>query len=340
MSRQVSSVLEEVERVGPTLHLAGTFSTAGFRAIVRHALAAPVRCSIETGSGASTLLLSHLSDDHTVFAIDAGTGSIRSIEGSALLRREAVTFVEGPTQLTLPRHEFRQRLQLALIDGPHGYPFPDLEYYFIYPHLDPGALLIVDDIHIPTVTNLFEFLAADDMFDLQEVVDNTGFFRRTSAPTFPPTGDGWEFQRYNRQAFDTTAAVRFDGPSPARTERAVPCYVDQLGPISDPTSVGTAIRVAKDQPLAVSGWALDPVTRTAACAMDLVLDGVAYRAAVGVPRGDVAAAYGSRTYLRSGFKAELPAAAMTRGRHDLEVRAVVAGTRQYFVAARFRFHAE
>jgi hypothetical protein len=93
-----------------------------------------VRHSIETGSGASTLLFSHLSEDHTVFAMDAGTGSIRAIETSPLLRRETVTFVEGPTQVTLPLHVFPHRLQVALIDGPHGYPFPDLDYY-LYQHL-------------------------------------------------------------------------------------------------------------------------------------------------------------------------------------------------------------
>src|SRR4029079_11742605 len=130
-----------------------------------------------TGSGASTLLFSHLSEVHTVFAIDSGTDSVHGVQRSPLLRAETVTFVEGPTQLTLPRHTFEHRLQLALIDGPHGYPFPDLEYYYIYPHLDQSALLIVDDIHIPSITNLFDFINADEMFELQEVVDNTGFFR-------------------------------------------------------------------------------------------------------------------------------------------------------------------
>jgi hypothetical protein len=170
MTHHALTVLAEVKRIAPALHLAGTFSGAGLDALVRHASAAVVEHSIETGSGASTLLLSHVSGDHTVFAVDGGTGSIRSIENSPLLRPDVVTFIEGPTQRTLPPYQFSHRLQLALIDGPHAYPFPDLEYYFIYPHLDPGALLIVDDIHIPTITNLFEFLNADEMFDLKEVV--------------------------------------------------------------------------------------------------------------------------------------------------------------------------
>ncbi len=38
----------------------------------------------------------------------------------------------------------------VLIDGPHGYPFPDMEYYYFYPLIKPGGILIIDDIHIPS----------------------------------------------------------------------------------------------------------------------------------------------------------------------------------------------
>ena len=165
MTNAQSDVLSEIIRISPTLHTAGTFSAATLEAFIRHVSARPPRHSVETGAGASTLLLSHLSEHHTVFALDGGTGSLRSVQESPLLRREAVTFVEGPSQSTLPGHEFVQPIQAALIDGPHAYPFPELEYYYLYPHLETGALLIVDDIHIPTITHLFDFLCADEMFD-------------------------------------------------------------------------------------------------------------------------------------------------------------------------------
>jgi hypothetical protein len=159
----------------------------------------PIRNSAETGSGASTLLFSHLSENHTVFALDDNSGSVVNVRRSPLLRADRVTFIEGSTQQTLPRHQFTEKLQLALIDGPHAYPFPDLEYYFLYPHLDAGALLILDDIHIRSVHNLYDFLRHDAMFDLLEVVGSTAFFRRTAAPVFNPLGDGWPVQGYNRR---------------------------------------------------------------------------------------------------------------------------------------------
>jgi len=143
------------------------------------------------------LLFSHLSENHTVFSLDAGDGSVRNVRRSPLLREDTVTFVEGPTQTTLPSHSFQHKLNAVLIDGPHAYPFPDLEYYYFYPHLVAGALLILDDIHIRSIHNLFSFLCKDAMFELTEVADTPAFFRRNETPTFDPFGDGWWAQNYN-----------------------------------------------------------------------------------------------------------------------------------------------
>ena len=197
MDSSFDEIRRHIAEVAPGLHSAGTFSPRTFEAIVRAARRQPIHNSVETGSGASTLLFSHLSDHHTVFAFDGGSGSIMNVRRSSLLRQEVVTFVEGPTQATLPTYKFTEKLQFILIDGPHAYPFPDLEYYFLYPHLETGARLILDDIHIPTVHNLFEFLRLDAMFKLDDIVQTTAFFTRTSAPTFDPFGDGWWEQNYN-----------------------------------------------------------------------------------------------------------------------------------------------
>jgi hypothetical protein len=291
---------------------------------------------METGSGASTLLFSHLSEDHTVFAIDAGTNSIRGVESHRLLRRETVTFVEGPTQLTLPRHTFAHPLQLALIDGPHGYPFPDLEYYFIYPHLEPGAILIVDDIQIPTITNLFDFLSADEMFDLREVVENTAFFQRTSAPTFSPTGDGWWEQRYNMRAFERNVLEPWRGAQPSRIEVPTRYYLDQFGTVVNPERMAR-LTARRDEELTVSGWALDASTGKPAPAVDIVVDGVAYRTSVRIPRADVVTAHKNPAYFRSGFNACFPANTFAAGTHELELRILMTSEREYYSAVRLRF---
>jgi hypothetical protein len=193
-----ASLLDEIIESAGGLHQCGTFGPKALAALASYLSKRHIRYSAETGSGASTLLFSHCSDEHLVFSIDSGGGSVVNVQSSPLLYSDRVTWIEGPTQLTLPTYRFQHKLQAALIDGPHAYPFPDLEYYYLYQHLDTGALLVIDDIQIPTIHNLFDFLRADGMFVLDEVVDTTAFFTRTDAPIFCPVGDSWWEQEYNK----------------------------------------------------------------------------------------------------------------------------------------------
>jgi predicted O-methyltransferase YrrM len=191
----MSDVATKIARLPEGWHGSGSVGSAVLDALQRHAPRGG--SSMETGTGRTTLLLSHLSATHLVFTKnDEGTGdSLAAVRSSPLLG-DGVTFVVGPTQSTVLGHEFGP-LDLALLDGPHAYPFPDLEYWAVYPHVKAGGLLVVDDVQIPTVNNLFRFLRADAMWELLEVVETTAFFRRTTAPTFNPLGDGWHDQGYN-----------------------------------------------------------------------------------------------------------------------------------------------
>src|SRR5262245_20503020 len=140
MSAGIESILEQVASLPPDWHGSGTMSASVLRAIATHAeQLGPIRHSAETGSGKTTLLLSQLSRDRTVFALDCGD-SINRVKNSDLFNPKTVTYIEGPSQVTLPRHIFKDKLQMALIDGPHAYPFPDLEYYYFYPRISQGGL--------------------------------------------------------------------------------------------------------------------------------------------------------------------------------------------------------
>jgi hypothetical protein len=180
------------------IHASGSISPGALLRLARHLEEHPPRDSAETGTGASTLVFSHLSQAHTVFAVDTDR-SITTVRRHALLNRETTTFVDGPAQRTLPAQQFTRPLQAVLIDGPHAFPFPELEYFYLYPHIERDGLLVIDDIHIPSIQNLFRFLREDDMFRLLEVCGKTAFFRRTAAATFDPWGDGWWLQGYNRR---------------------------------------------------------------------------------------------------------------------------------------------
>lgn len=181
-------------------HDSGNLNGDVLRAIARHATRVGARETAETGCGLSTVVLSALADRHTCFTIAAGN-SLELVQAVPHLHHQRVHFVIGPSQLTLPRHPFSRPLDLVLIDGPHGFPFAHLEYFHFYPRIRRGGVLIVDDIHIPTVRQMYDVLRDDRMWRHLEDVATTAFFEWTEAPLFDPFGDGWERQQFNQRHF-------------------------------------------------------------------------------------------------------------------------------------------
>jgi hypothetical protein len=196
----MSDPLAQIQALSDFWHQAGSVPDSVLQEMEDRFRRQPWRRSMETGCGRTTLLLSQLSERHTVFAFD-GNDTSDKVFGSELLRRDHVEFVAGPTQRTVPAYAFREPFQLILLDGPHSYPFPELEYYFVYPHLETGGTLVIDDIWIPTIHRMYEFLREEPMFRLDKVVAHTAFFVRTDAPLFDPYSDNWQAQPFNRRRF-------------------------------------------------------------------------------------------------------------------------------------------
>ncbi len=186
---------------GDGQHRSGAFPTDRLQGVER-LLPARVGTSAETGCGKSTVLLSNLSDHHTAFCVDdrdSPGSSVLFYETCPLTRVERVHPVFGPTQISLAQYQHPHLYDIVLLDGPHGWPFPELEYFHFYPHIRKGGILIVDDVNIPTIGRMADFIAEDAMWELIKLVDTTALFRRTDAPTFDPTGDGWWAQRFNQR---------------------------------------------------------------------------------------------------------------------------------------------
>ena len=197
------ALLTKIGSFPESWHGAGTVSHAVLEKLAGLLETRRPAISLETGTGRTTLLFSHLSAKHTVFCIDdrAGSNSYGAVRDSELLNVRNTNFVIGPTQITLKNYIFAEPIDFAFLDGPHGYPFVELEYYFVYPHLRSGALFVLDDIHIPTIFRTFEFLKEDRMFELHSVVENTAIFFRTDEEVFSPLGDGWWKQEFNKKRF-------------------------------------------------------------------------------------------------------------------------------------------
>jgi hypothetical protein len=187
-------------------HDSGNLTAPVLKAIVGHAQRTEARQTAETGCGLSTVVLSLLAHSHTCFTI-AGGNSLERVQAVPHLQHERVKFVIGPSQLTLWQHSFARPLDFVLVDGPHGFPFAHLEYFHFYPKIRKGGLLVVDDIHIPTIRQLYDVLCDDKMWRHIEDVENTAFFQRTEEPTFDPHGDGWQTQQFNQRHFQDAASM-------------------------------------------------------------------------------------------------------------------------------------
>lgn len=196
-----SALLQDIIALDDSFHEAGVMTPDVLTFMAELGERRAFSDTAETGCGKSTLLLSNLGTRHTVFTLshygEIPCESYSVVSRSPLLNSATTEFVCGPSQVTLPRHDFHTDLQLALIDGPHAFPFPQLEYFYLYRRIERGGFLVVDDHSIPSVELLIRFLLDDEMFEFIRQVDDTVFFRRTDAPLFNPFGDEWETQGYN-----------------------------------------------------------------------------------------------------------------------------------------------
>ena len=203
--RTIAAEIASYEKTAGSAHGAGSLP---LRTLIRieNLLTAASISSVETGCGKSTIFLSRISTTHKVFCFDdrneGDASSVAYFMNCPATRRETIETVFGPTQLTLPTYKDHVPYDLVLIDGPHAFPFPELEYYFFYAHLKSDGLLVIDDIHIPTVGRLADFISEDRMFEKIEFIGSTAVFRRTDAPVFDPLGDGWWSQDFNRRRAD------------------------------------------------------------------------------------------------------------------------------------------
>lgn len=119
--------------------------------------------TLETGSGGSTVLFAAAGGRHTVIS-PAPDEHQRIQEWCARrgIATEHLTFLAEPSDTAL-RHTWEpETLDLVLIDGAHGFPYPTLDWFLTAPHLRVGGHVIVDDAFLPAVHSLVRFLLASE----------------------------------------------------------------------------------------------------------------------------------------------------------------------------------
>lgn len=143
----------------------------------------PGDSTAETGCGVSTAVIAARGARHTSVFLAYEEGAI--FEGWAAQRKldlSKVTLLSGGSEAVLPGLALGL-LDLVLIDGNHGFPFPVLDWFYMCRFLKQDGLLVVDDCQIAGVQRLLEYLDHDPNWRLQSQRPKWRVYRRADSGT-------------------------------------------------------------------------------------------------------------------------------------------------------------
>jgi hypothetical protein len=157
--------------------------------------------TLETGAGYSTVIFAVSGADHICVtpAENEKTEILSYLQNFDVPVR--VKFAVGFSETVLPAicPELRE-LDFVFIDGAHRFPMPVLDFHYAASRLKIGGLLGVDDVHIPSVKVLYDFLAGEeDDWQLVHEVEHTAFFKRLLNTK---VASDWQGQKMNRSLLD------------------------------------------------------------------------------------------------------------------------------------------
>jgi predicted O-methyltransferase YrrM len=149
--------------------------------------------TLETGSGSSTLVFAAGGAEHVAVTPAADEEERfraecerRGIDGSR------VTFRIGLSHEVLPALEPRP-LDLVLVDGAHGFPYPVLDWWYVAPHVRIGGRVVLDDAYMPPVRAVVDALRAQPGWEVENAVGYRTVVVRKVADGLPSFD--WEGER-------------------------------------------------------------------------------------------------------------------------------------------------
>ena len=108
--------------------------------------AKPGMTSLETGCGYSTIVFATAELRHTVVSpIAAEHEAVRSLMEELSISTSSIEFICGKSDEVLPNIQGKE-LDLALIDGWHGFPGPIVDWWYLATMMRLGGRIVVDDV--------------------------------------------------------------------------------------------------------------------------------------------------------------------------------------------------
>jgi precorrin-6B methylase 2 len=153
----------------------------------------PGMATLETGAGSSTIVFAARGATHVAVTPDpAEEERIRSACEALGIDAAGVRFLLGSSHEVLPAWDGGP-LDLALIDGAHGFPYPILDWWYLARHVRVGGRLVIDDAYMPAVGAVVDALRASRAWAVEEAVGQRTVVVRKLADE-PPDFD-WHGER-------------------------------------------------------------------------------------------------------------------------------------------------
>jgi hypothetical protein len=141
--------------------------------------------TLETGSGSSTIVFAAKGAAHEAVTPDpAEEERIRGECEQRGIDSSSVQFRIGPSHEVLPKLDARP-LDLVLLDGAHGFPYPVLDWWYVAPHVRVGGVVLLDDAYMPPVRVVVDALRKQPAWEVAAIGHRTVAVRKV-ADELPP----------------------------------------------------------------------------------------------------------------------------------------------------------
>ena len=167
--------------------------------------------TLETGAGSSTMMFAACGAEHE--AVTPSADEAERIKTECERRgipTDKLRFQIGSSHEVLPAWEARP-LDLVLVDGAHGFPYPILDWWYLAPHVKVGGRMLLDDAYMAPVSVLVDYLKSRDSWRVEDTVGYRTVIVRKLADELPEFD--WSGERIGR-------GLSFNYLPPARRARA------------------------------------------------------------------------------------------------------------------------
>lgn len=199
---------ESLRRSPPSLHGDGEFWGLAWEALEwLEENVHPGMTTLETGAGASTMIFAARGATHVAITpSDDEAGRIRRACAERGIDDAQVTFHVGRSEDVLPSLSLPP-LDLVLVDGAHGFPYPVLDWWLLAPRLRTGGRMLLDDAYLPAVAGIVDFARASPAWALEAPASfRTACIRKLSDEA--PPGDADAFAAHGRMSFSYLPPAR------------------------------------------------------------------------------------------------------------------------------------